>query len=168
MATGIESKRGNSRPSGGLTLIEALIVIGLVIIVGFIAVPTFQRMIMNNNLRSAARDIAADLALHKERAVSESRMYRITLDVAGNNYSIRECTNSGSDCAGWTSIRVKNFTEFGRDIAIVPSLTTHADYFIQTRGTVTPGTIVLANRRGSNATITVNITGRTSAQFHMQ
>ncbi len=168
MAAGIKSEKGDRRLSGGFTLIEVLIVVGLIFIVGVIVVPTFQRIVQNGNLRSAARNIAADFALHKERAVSQSKMYRITFDVTGNNYSIRECTNSGSVCGGWASIRVKSLGEFGKDIAIQSDKTTESDYYIQTRGTVTAGKIGLGNQRGSDATITINITGKASVQFTMQ
>ncbi len=161
-------RRDNRVASSGLTLIEALIIVGLVVILGAIAVPTVQRITANYNLRSAARDLAADFALQKERAVSNSRMYRITFNAAANNYSIRECAGTGSDCAQWNPIQVKNFSEFGQDISFQASKSTEWDYYIQTRGTVTAGSIVLANQRGSNAKITVNIAGKTSIQFDMR
>ncbi len=159
--------RDNRFRSAGLTLIEVLIVVGLLIILGVIAIPTFQRIYVNYNLRSAARDIAAEFAAHKERAVSENKMYRLTFNAAANTYSVRECTDAGSDCTQWNSVQVKKFDDFGKDIALQAAKTTEWDYYIQTRGTVTAGSIVLANQRGSNAKITVNITGKTSVQFEM-
>ncbi len=164
----MKMKIGKRDRASGLTLIEVLIIVGLVIILGAIALPTVQRISLNYNLRSAARDIAADFALHKERAVSENRMYRITFNVGANNYSIRACASPGSDCPAWNSTQVKSLSEFGQDIALQAARTTEWDYYLQTRGTVTAGSIALANQRGSNAKITVNITGKTSVQFDMR
>ncbi len=160
--------KNNRDASSGLTLIEVLIIVGLIIILGAIALPTIQRFTVNYNLRSAARDVAADFALQKERAISKSRMYRITFNAAANNYSIRECAGSGSDCSQWNPLQVKNLSEFGKDISFQASKSTEWDYYIQTRGTVTAGSVVLANQRGSNAKITVNIAGKTSIQFEMR
>ncbi len=162
-------KKRNMRAKG-FTFIELMITIALLGIMGAIATSSFQRIAINGNLKSATREITSVFAFIKERAISENRMYRILLSTEGSNsYTIQQCDNPGSSCNGWASIQLKTLTGFGDDISFAPKPhTTVLDYRFQTRGTVTNGTIVLSNQRGSRATIKINFTGRTRAEFVMQ
>ncbi len=147
----------------GYTLMELLITMVLIAIVGLIAYPSFQRIAINNNLKTAARDLVADFGLYKERAVAESCMYRIVLNTGGGTYDIQQCGATGSVCGGYNSIQVKNLIQYANDIRF--NFASQTVYTFQTRGTVNPGTIRLTNRRGSAATISINITGRANVQF---
>ena len=70
-------KRIAGRMSPGLTLIEILIAIAILAIVVGIAYPSFQRLAINNYLKTAARDLASDIAGLKERSLAESRIHRL-------------------------------------------------------------------------------------------
>jgi prepilin-type N-terminal cleavage/methylation domain-containing protein len=164
---GNKEKQRNA-DGGGYTIIELLITMVLIAIVALIAVPSFQRIAVNNNLKTAARDMASDFALYKERAIAENCMYRIVLNVGGGTYDIQQCGATGSVCGGYNSIQVKNLIQYANDISFGAGGTTVTSYFFQTRGTVTNGTIVLRNGRNSAGTITINITGRTNVQFNLQ
>ncbi len=148
----------------GFTLTELLIILCLITVIGLIALPSFQRMAINGNLRTAARDLASDFFHLRQRAMAENRMYQIHLDVAGNNYTLQQCNNTGSACGGYATTLTKNLTSVAADIAF--DGTTAADFFIQPRGVATAGIIVLGNGRGSTATINVNATGRANVQFN--
>jgi hypothetical protein len=130
------------------------------------AVPSFQRMAINGNLRTAARDLASDFFNLKQRAMAENRMYRIPLNIGGNNYTLQQCNNTGSACGGYAITLTKNLTSVAADITFDAGGTTVADFFIQPRGMATTGVIVLRNSRGSTATINVNATGRANVQFN--
>ncbi len=85
----------------GFSLVELLVVIALISIVMAIAVPTWQKYRANTDLKSAAREVMADLSDAKQRAVAENLdVYRLTFNVAGNSYALtartRESPNGQS------------------------------------------------------------------------
>lgn len=162
------NRKKKTLSGGGFTLIEIIIVIVLLSIVAAIALPSFQRLVVNSPLKTAARDLMAEIASQKEKAIAESRQYRIVLDVNNGSYDIQQCQNTGSPCSNWNSIQVKNLNRYANDISFDSSGTTVTNYVFQTRGTVTNGTIVLRNSRNSTATIRINIAGRTNVQFNLQ
>jgi Tfp pilus assembly protein FimT len=150
----------------GFTLTELVIILCLLTIVGLIAIPSYQRMAINGNLKSAARDLASDFYNLRQASMAENRMYRIPLDIASSNYTLQQCNNTGSACGGYTNILAKNLTSVAADISFDAGTTTVVDFFIQPRGVVTSGRIVLRNSRGSTATINVTATGRANVQFN--
>lgn len=150
----------------GFSFVEILIVIAILAIVGAIAIPSFQKHVVNSDLKNAARSIATDFFLYKERAIAENRPYRILFNAGDNSYEIQQPPG--------TAIVTKSLTTFRHDIAIDMGGTTVTDYTIQPRGTVTnpstltKGDIKLTNSRGSTATVKIYITGKTSVTFNMQ
>ena len=156
--------------SGGLTLLEVMIVLAILAIVAGIAYPSFQRIAINTNLKTAARDIVSDFGLLKERSIAEFRDHRLTLDFNNNNYTLWECQNQGAGCPGgqWDQLPggVKNLNNVASDIVFNAGNTTGVDFRFQTRGTMSPmGTVSLINSRGSRADIRINITGRARVEY---
>ena len=147
------------------TLVELLVVVALIVIVMGIAAPSFQKLAINGYLKAAARDIASDVALLRQRCMAENRMYRISLNVAGGSYTLQQCDAPGSPCASWTPIQIKNFMSFASDINFDPGSTAVINF--QPRGTVTSGIIALTNGRGSLGTINISASGRQNVQFNL-
>ena len=168
------------RSPGGFNLTELMIVLGLLAIVSAIGYPLLQRTVINGNLRSAARDLIGDFNNQRQRATSGdtaavgSRVHRISLSLGTNSYTLLRCTGTDIPCNGWEGLQTKNLSFFGNGIVFDPGSTQTTTFDFQPRGTVTflnnaaEGTIVLKNNRGSTATITTNLSGRTSVEFHMQ
>jgi prepilin-type N-terminal cleavage/methylation domain-containing protein len=81
----------------GFSLIELIIVIAILGIVSAIAAPNFNKYRQNTNLKEAARDLASDISLYRQRAVAENIHYQIVFNQAANNYTVQRETvlNSG-------------------------------------------------------------------------
>jgi len=147
----------------GYTIVELLIVFALITIISTFAVPAWQNYSSNINLRTAAREVMADIFNTRQRAIEENlNTYRLTFDVANNNYALSR-TDTGNTI--WTKL----LTSLGKGISIQSvNFSNGSVVSFQRRGTVTMGTVVLTNSIGSTATITVQITARTYVQYNMQ
>ncbi len=155
-----------TRTSGGFSLIELIIAMALIAIVSAIAVPQLQRYSNNADLKTAAREIMGDFSEAKQRVVAENQDYRITLNVALNNYAL----SRSAPPAPWADVwlQPKLLASFGSGIRFDSVNYPGGVVNFQKRGTVSAGSLRLINRLGSRADITVNITGRTYVQFTMQ
>lgn len=167
----IEERKSSSR---AFTILELLVILGILAVVMAFGFPSFQRYYTNGNLRSAARDIVADFANQKQRAMTGDpavygvRVYRLALNLGANQYTLQRCTTTANPCLAWENMQVKSLNQYGNDIVFDPGRTNPPNIEFQTRGTVTPATIVLTNGRRSTATIQSNISGRTYVEFNMQ
>ena len=143
----------------GFTIPEMLIVMILIAIVAGIGYGAFNRMAVNSNLRTAARDIASDFQLARQRAMAENTTLTITFDPVNHTYTVP--TPGGGTL-------IKALASYKGAITI-NSITTDAAIGFQPRGTTTspPGVIVLINSRASTATISINSTGRANVTFAM-
>lgn len=144
----------------GFSIVELIVVCAIVVVLSVIATPAFLRYQGNANLRSATRELTSDISRQKANAITENLKKRITFSEANETYTVQEDNGGG----GYTSLRTTDLKSFGSNINITGSYT----MTFQTRGTANNGTITITNKRGSTATITVNITGRTYVDFNMQ
>jgi prepilin-type N-terminal cleavage/methylation domain-containing protein len=154
----------------GFTLVELMIVVCMLAFISGIAGLWLHNYTLNRNLRTAARDIASDITAFKERAVSDNRTYQIAFDTtAPGSYTIQSVVN-----AVVTNLTTKRPSSFGSGIRIISATFGAAGtqtVIFSPRGTVSPlgngvlDGVVLRNSRNSQATITVNMTGRTYVTF---
>jgi len=160
------------RRRGGFTLVELMIVVCMLAFIAAIAGLYLQSYTLNRNLRTAARDIASDFAIYKERAIAENITYQIAFSTAGSGSYTVQTVVAGVT----TNVTTKSPSSFGSTITIVSA--TFGAGGVQTvvfspRGTVSPlgnavlDGVVLQNNRGSQATVTVNLTGRTYVTFNL-
>jgi len=153
-----------ARTARGFSLVELIIVIGLIGVLSTVAVFAWQGFRDNTNLRTAARDIATNISASKQRAVTEGIRYRLTFVAGGNSYTI------AADPFTPALTQTKALTEFGPGLSIVSTNFALGQLTLLSRGTLSgsTGRVIVGNSRGSQATITVNVTGRTHVQFAMQ
>lgn len=155
------------RKNGGFSLTEMLVVCVLFGVAAAIVAPSFISYRQNANLREAARDLASDIALYKQKAVAENRRYRILFDQPGNSYTVqREILNNPGNYEALVPAVTKRPYDICSDVIIVadppPSFSGGvASITIQPRGTMSAGSLRLQHTLSSlEKTITTNIMGR--------
>lgn len=156
----------------GFSLVEVLVVIGLIIILSAIAFPFLGSYVDNRNLQSAAREVMGDFFVYKQRSMAENQPYVITFNVGGNSYTVTQgaavIVNKTPGTFG-SSVRFAASASAACYAGASTSFNVAAISFL-TRGTTNPpvGTILLVNNRGSEATITFSVTGKTHACFNLK
>jgi len=149
----------------GFTLIEMMIVIAIIGILSVVAVFGWQGYQNNLNLKTAAGEVMSDIASCKQRAISEGIQYCMQFTNDSPNYSINAASCDAptdtqakilTSFGSGLTVRSANFGIFGQELSFIP------------RGTITAGRVILANSKGSIATITTTVTGRTHVSFAMQ
>jgi len=151
----------------GFSLVEVVTVLAIFVIMASIASVYMSRYVNNTNLRTAARQLASDIANSKQRSVTQGVNYRMTITVGTpGQYTIEQ-----RDAADTTStvIATKIPTDSGAGLYISnPTTYTGNVITFQPRGTTSAGTVILQNSIGSSASITTNITGKTYVTYTMQ
>jgi Tfp pilus assembly protein FimT len=144
----------------GFTAMELVIILALMAVVVAIAMPSYRRVELKANLRSAARDIQGRIAYLREKAMADNTRYTLTFDKANNRYRSSDMKEDE-----W-----KYASSFGQDIRISSvAFGGGSAVTLETRGTLAVvGNIVLANGPDSTATIRCNLAGRTYAEFQMK
>ena len=156
----------NTDTPKGFTLVELMIVLALITIITSISIQAWQHYRINTNLRTASREIMADIINTKQRTISEKKptSYSITFDKDNNSYSL-----SRTDTSGTVTLWTKSPASSGTGI-IIQNVDFSGGSVInfQRRGTVTFGTITLKNSINSTAAVTTQITGRAYVQYNLQ
>ncbi len=154
-------------PSHGFTVTELLVTIAIIAIVAGIAYPSLNRMASNGNLRSAARDIMADIGTVKEGAMAYNQQFTIPFDTHANTYTVPVFPPKGDGT--WTTI-TKTPASFSTGIQFNGvAFGAGSTITCLSRGTLNQGgNITLRNSRGSTATIICLVSGRTYVQFTMR
>ncbi|MFC1627509.1 Tfp pilus assembly protein FimT/FimU [Gemmatimonadota bacterium] len=80
------TRAGNKRSRSGYTLLEIIIVMGLVGIFVAATMPNFSKIIPEMKVDKAASKLASDLRMAQQRAISEMAIVRFRVEVDGERY----------------------------------------------------------------------------------
>lgn len=150
----------------GFSLVEVIIVIGILTILLTIATPSFIGFARNSELRTDVRKIQGDLFSAKQNAITENKSRRLTFQKNTNTYTIEQCNNNSNPCTLYDS-SVTRTTKNN-----VTDLTNNVIIFLP-RGTPPinlcnePCTITLTNSKSSQGTVYISSIGRLSVSFIM-
>ena len=165
---GLPAGRGLLRRAAGFSMVELLITLVLLGIATAIAVPSFRGWVDNSNLKAAARTLSSDIAYLREAAMSSGRSHTIAFDIAQNRYTLRWDSNGAgtyADVPNYPALRPMSDHGGGIQITSV----SQTPITIRSGGSINPfGTVVITNSRGSTATISTLITGRSHVTYSMQ
>jgi prepilin-type N-terminal cleavage/methylation domain-containing protein len=156
----------------GFSALELVIVLAILGIAVTLAAPNFNKYRHNTNLREAALDLTADIALIKQRAVAESIHYRIVFDEGANNYrfQVEQPVDSGNfvDVLP-VDANTKSPASIGANITISNASFSFGAPFItfEPRGTTSAGSVTLTNKILSTAKITTTPMGKVHVDFTM-
>ena len=81
------SRIGNKK---GFTLIEMVVVIGVMAILGAVAVPTFLAWLPDSRLKAAARDLYSNMQLAKMDAIRSNSNYRLVFNQGAGSYELQD------------------------------------------------------------------------------
>jgi len=137
----------------GKTLAELMVVAGILAMVSLMGIPNFLGLHSASQLRSVTEEIASDLRLARQLALTNRDRVRIVIDTKQ-----QELITQLVD--GHTTHHVYRYGGKG---LVIEEPSAGWDIQFQPSGrSATPTTIRLHNREGQTKTLTVSITGRVS------
>jgi prepilin-type N-terminal cleavage/methylation domain-containing protein len=131
--------------TNGFTMLELMMVLGIISVVMGLAVPSFLSWLPGLRLSNAARQIATDLQLARMRAISQNTATTVNFDVSAGSYTF------GSDS--------RNLGQLFPGVTIASA----SDPTFTSRGTANAVTITLSN--GANQKLVcVKVVGRVTVR----
>jgi len=149
----------------GVTLIEMIVVMGIIAIGAVLFVPNIGGWLPNYRLRSAARDIVSTMRTSQMRAVSRNLEYRIYFNSNGGRYRYwTERGNLSSSSTNWVGTTAStNAAREGVINELPNGITNNFVGFFEFNpdSSSTSGSMILQNNRGTQRRLAVTpSTGR--------
>lgn len=140
----------------GFSLIEVMVVVGILTIVALIAIPNMIDWRHGLRLRAAVNEIRGDLEAARARAIKENASVSVEFFPVQGRYQL-----TYTDAAG-SNVLIK-------DQSLPPGIRLPAENpfggsgnktSFTSRGTATGGTLIVENEKGKSRSIVVNFLGR--------
>lgn len=150
-----KSARDQAYGRRGATAVELITLVVLLAILAAIAIPGMSPVVLNYRLRGAAWQLAGDLRLARQRAVTLRKQFRVCLSSCAISVPTGAYSVESKDGSTWTS-------ETGTAIKLPQDVTVSATAtpVISANGAVAPAsTFTVTNLMGSYA-IVISTTGR--------
>jgi prepilin-type N-terminal cleavage/methylation domain-containing protein len=84
----MRSRPRTRRDESGFTMIEVMVVIGIIAILAGAAIPGFSAWIPDYRLKSAVQDLYSNMQLAKMEAIRSNSQYRISFDTTNKTYQV--------------------------------------------------------------------------------
>ena len=142
-----------------MSLLELMIVLAILALAGSFAIPSMLDWRHGMRLRAAANEIRNDFELARLRAVKENTDVTVQFDPSSGRYQVTYNDDGGNP------VLVKSHSlPTGVQIATGNAAYTLDSYghraIFGSRGTASPGTLVLTNSKGATRQIVINFLGR--------
>jgi prepilin-type N-terminal cleavage/methylation domain-containing protein len=151
--------RGTVKKRNGFTLIEVVVVIGILAIAGVVAIPNMIDWRHGLRLRAAVNLVRGDLETARARAIKENAQVTVQFVPANGIYQLTYLDGTGNTVL----IKEQSLPAGLRFAADHPDYTFDSSSnraSFSSRGTAQSGTLVLENEKEKTASITVNFLGR--------
>lgn len=155
----------------GMTLIELIVVIGILGVLASLAIPSFKGFQERYRLEGYAMALVTDIHYVRSEAVAQNRGLRISFgaDVGGTCYLIHSgnatnctCSSDGSAQCSDTTQSIQKSVGLAADLGVRLQSNVTSILFDPSRGTSTPaGSINVIGHNGNSIRQVVNIMGRT-------
>ncbi|HEY6262941.1 MAG TPA: GspH/FimT family pseudopilin [Nitrospiraceae bacterium] len=137
----------------GWSLTELLVVLAILSIMSLLAGPSYQTMAARTQARSATAEIASELRLARQLAMTRRERLRVIFDPEARTITLQRADAEGV-------LRVYKYADRG---VVVEEPTAGPELLFQPSGrSASPTTIRVRDSQGSEITFTVSITGRVS------
>ncbi|HET8784954.1 MAG TPA: prepilin-type N-terminal cleavage/methylation domain-containing protein [Candidatus Limnocylindrales bacterium] len=109
------------RDEGGFTLIEILVVVGLIAVISVIAIPMSGNALANFRVSGDARSVSNSISVAKMRAAAKFSRTRLFVDLDGETFRIETWDKESGDwVAEGGSTALSSGVDFGYGIATEP------------------------------------------------
>ncbi len=133
------------RKKTGITLIELLIVLGIMGVVMFLSVPVFKPFLEYSRLKKDAWKLLSDLRWYRQLAIIDHNNYKFTFDISANSYKIDE-----HDAA------TNAYRQTLSTVALVNDITQATDATFRPSGEAVPSSLIRI--KGNKSTDLIDIT----------
>ncbi len=145
------------RDNKGSTLMDILVVLGIIALLSTLAIPYLRQYQPNLKLNAIARDLTTDLRYAQQLTITEQKVYQVTFDLINNQYQIQKIDTATTTIK---TVILESEVSFKEII----DLTDNKVIFNYYGGVSQSGKIILENT--NNLTATINI--KPSGYIHLE
>ena len=147
-----------SKKQSGFTLIEMMVVIGILVIITSIAIPNFMSLLPGIRLNGAARQVMGDLMAARMKAVKLNKRTKVFFDTSSQYRICDDADNNTIVADGEGDVVNRSIQTNYHDVTIDKG--SYNDPIFQPRGTASIIILTLTNSQGAKKKVKVHLTGR--------